>query len=151
MFSRPVVVHWGHFALRGCLSMLWSGFGCHGCGEVLLVFHSTLTWCFKTKQNWPSNQSRREIKYGRKWIHWWHLSWCSFIGSWGSVAERKKCTLVRKKMSVEFPSFRERTAWVLQMKGSLMDKILRWGCVVGKGEPLSCCCCFFFCQLTGKA
>ena len=55
MFSRPAVVHLGRFALRGCLSMLWDGFGCHGCEEVLLVFHCTLTRCFKAKQNWLSN------------------------------------------------------------------------------------------------
>lgn len=35
------------------------------------------------------------------------------------------------------------------MKGSLMDKILRWGCVVGKGEPLSCFF-FFFANLQAK-
>lgn len=36
------------------------------------------------------------------------------------------------------------------MKGSLMDKILRWGCVVGKGEPLSCFFVFFFANLQAK-
>lgn len=60
------------------------------------------------------------------------------------MRQREKHALYWKS-SVKFLSFRERTAWVLEMKGMLMDKILRWGCVwFGKGEPLSC---FFFFSL----
>lgn len=63
---------------------------------------------------------------------------------------KKKMHFSEKKMSVKFLSFRERTAWVLEMKDSLMDKILWWGCVVGKGEPLSCLFFFFFANLQAK-
>lgn len=92
MFSRPVAVHWGHFAPGLYSAMLWAAFGCYKWGGCY--------WCSRDML-WRNMKStpkfNQEMKYGGKWIHWRCLSWSVLRRSWGGMAERKKGLCREKK------------------------------------------------------